>query len=626
MSCATMALSNTGSCDHLQKTRRTYRLLPTLVVSIGFLVLISVGSVLIVNWIVDRRIVSEYTSRLIARDLGAEERSLREHLDSAVHQGDFIAAAVADGRFRFGEPALADFLTGTLAAAPQVYGLIVCDPEGKGLHLLRGANPTEFTVENFDVAGDQQFAAYAAQIRTHKRPYWGAPVYRVAWQETFLNYFVPIWNGDTYMGFAALGITTRALSILAKDLSEPPRSTSFMLYGRNRVLAHPLITEGSARQTENASFPLLQNFGDPVIENLDNLPPVHDMGLAAPPGVLAREASVGDERYLIFAREITDYHELPITVGSYFLKRAVDGPIRLFYLATIIAVGLLALSLIVAAIMASAISQPIRRAAKGATAIGNLDFAEVQPLPGSYFREIDSLARSFNTMLDGLRAFGRYVPRTLVMKLIKDARVGAGTEERVLAIMFTDIASFTSMCERMSAAEVAHFINQHLSLVSACIEHEGGTIDKFIGDAVMAFWGAPGRIENPAAAACRAAVAIQKAIAADNKVRVAAGQKPVHIRMGVHMGPVVVGDIGTPNRINYTIVGDVVNASQRLESLGKIVDPGAEAIALVSGEIFAAAPDGFQFVERGEHLVKGKQESLKVFQLIGAKESAARSA
>jgi adenylate cyclase len=212
-----MARSNTGSCDHLQKIRRTYRLLPTLVVSIGFLVLVSVGSVLIVNWIVDRRIVSEYTSRLIARDLGAEERALREHLDAAVHQGDFIAAAISDGRFRFGEPALADFLTGTLAAAPQVYGLIVCDPRGQGLHLLRGANPTEFTVENFDVAGDQQFAAYAAQIRTHKRPYWGAPVYRVAWQETFLNYFVPIWNGDVYVGFAALGITTRALSTLAKD-------------------------------------------------------------------------------------------------------------------------------------------------------------------------------------------------------------------------------------------------------------------------------------------------------------------------------------------------------------------------------------------------------------------------
>ena len=146
-------VQNSGGCDHLDPDRRTYRLLPTLVVSIGILVLLSVGSVLIVNWIVDRRIVREYTSRLIARDLAAEERSLREHLDAAVNQGDFIAAAIANGRFRFGEPALADFLTGTLAAAPQVYGLIVCDPDGKALHLLRGATATEFTDREFQRCG-----------------------------------------------------------------------------------------------------------------------------------------------------------------------------------------------------------------------------------------------------------------------------------------------------------------------------------------------------------------------------------------------------------------------------------------------------------------------------------------
>ena len=139
----------------------------------------------------------------------------------------------------------------------------------------------------------------------------------------------------------------------------------------------------------------------------------------------------------------------------------------------------------------------------------------------------------------------------------------------------------------------------------------------------MAFWGAPGRIENPAASACRAAVAIQRALAADNKRRIAAGLNPVRIRMGIHIGPVIVGDIGALNRINYTIVGDVVNATQRLESLGKTIDPDAEAVALVSEEIFAAAPDGFQFIERGTHLVKGKQESLRVFQLIGDQEGGA---
>ena len=222
-------------------------------------------------------------------------------------------------------------------------------------------------------------------------------------------------------------------------------------------------------------------------------------------------------------------------------------------------------------------------------------------------------------MLEVLKAFGRYVPRSLVLRLIKEGGFGAGTAERVVAIMFTDIVSFTAICEKMTVPEVAAFINHHLTLISACVEHEGGTIDKFIGDAVMAFWGAPARMENPAASACRAAIAIQKALAADNKQRIAAGLAPVRVRIGIHMGPVVVGDIGAPNRINYTIVGDAVNATQRLESLGKTVSPDAEAIVLVSREVAAAAP-GFRFVERGAHLVKGKEQSLDVYQLAGGPE------
>jgi adenylate cyclase len=228
-------------------------------------------------------------------------------------------------------------------------------------------------------------------------------------------------------------------------------------------------------------------------------------------------------------------------------------------------------------------------------------------------------------MLDGLRAFGRYVPRTLVTRLVKEGRIGAGTEERKLAIMFTDIVGFTEACESMTAGQVAEFINQHLALVSACVEQEGGTIDKFIGDAVMAFWGAPGRVDSPAASACRAATAIQQAIAADNGQRIATGLEPVRIRIGVHMGAVIVGDIGAPNRINYTIVGDTVNATQRLESLGKVIDPDAESITLISREIFEMLPDGFHCISRGTHLVKGKHESLEVYQLVDRPKDVARS-
>jgi len=609
-----------------RRSIRRFALMPTLMMSIGILVLCAVGSVLALNWLTDRRIVQDLASRLVTRVLSAEEAALRDHLNAAIQQGNFIAGAVRSGRYRMSDPAFADFVGGTLAAAPQVDAMILGDAEGNALRVLRVTSDSGFQIDRFNVAIDSQSLALAEQMRTRKQPFWGPPVYGPKVRETFLNYRVPIWNGDSYFGFAALGISTQALSRLAKHLSSPLIQTSFILYAHNRVLAHPAMLEGNPHQSAGGSFPLLRTFGDPVIADLASLPPIAEAALKPPPGVFAQQSSVNGKSYFVFAREVSDYSGLPLTVGTYFLKRAVDAPIRVLYAATVLALAMLGASLIAAALLATAIARPIRRAAKGATAISNLDFDQVAPLAGSRFREINSLAISFNAMLDGLRAFGRYVPRSLVTRLIKEGRIGAGTEERVLAIMFTDLVNFASACEKMTAAEVAAFINRHLSLVSACVEREGGTIDKFIGDAVMAFWGAPGRIENPAACACRAAIAIQDALAADNERRAAEGLGPVHIRIGIHMGPVVVGDIGAPNRINYTIVGDVVNATQRLESLGKTVDPDAEAIVLVSGDIYAAAPAGFQFIERGSHFVKGRQLSIPVYQLVGGPHGDARGA
>ena len=609
--------------EPLKQNRLSFALMPTLVASIGTLALLSVGSILAINWTADRHIVQELANRLITRTLATEEMALRHHLDAAIDQANFIAAAIRDGRYQFSERSLGDFVSGTIAAAPQVDGLIVSDTDGHALRVLRDASGTGFQLDRLDISGDPQLAALASKLRERKAPDWGPPIFRERTKSTYLNYSVPIWNGNVYLGFVVVAISTRALSSFTTGLSDPPRSVSFLLYGHDRVLAHPFMTDGASRQSVASPLPTLESFGDPVIANLFRSPPPDEVGLTSIAGVLAREPSVAGVHYFVFARQIEGYGDQPITVGTYFLRHAVDAPLRLFYWATVLALFMFGISLIAAAVMAAAIARPIRRAASGATAIGNLDFDQVAPLSGSRFREINSLARSFNAMLDGLRAFGRYVPRTLVTRLVKEGRIGAGTEERVLAIMFTDIVGFTAACEKMSAGEVAAFINQHLTLVSACVEQEGGTIDKFIGDAVMAFWGAPGHTENPAASACRAAIAIQRALAADNAQRIARGLAPVRIRIGIHMGPVVVGDIGAPNRINYTIVGDAVNATQRLESLGKTVEPDAEAITLVSQEISAALPPGFQLISRGKHLVKGKAEGLDVYQLVGGLDQSA---
>ena len=217
----------------------------------------------------------------------------------------------------------------------------------------------------------------------------------------------------------------------------------------------------------------------------------------------------------------------------------------------------------------------------------------------------------------GIPAFETYVPRTLVQRLIKH---GGGSEiaseERELTVMFTDIADFTAMCEGLSAKEVADFINQHLTLLGECVEEESGTIDKYIGDSLMAFWGAPEPLENAAEMACRAARKIAIAMAKDNQHRVSQGKAPVRVRVGIHTGPLVVGNIGSPSRINYTVVGDTVNTTQRLESLGKEIAPDNEVIVLMSETTVSRLPSEFRTEPVGSYQVKGRLEPVSVHQLI----------
>ena len=152
------------------------------------------------------------------------------------------------------------------------------------------------------------------------------------------------------------------------------------------------------------------------------------------------------------------------------------------------------------------------------------------------------------------------------------------SHERVMTVMFTDIRGFSTLAEHMDAKDIADLLNRHFQLLSSCIEAEGGTIDKFIGDSVMAFWGAPEQIPDHAERALRAARAIQRAVIADNRRRRETGEPILAARAGLYTGPVVVGNIGSLSRVNYTVVGDTVNVASRIEALSKdLVSAGSGA-------------------------------------------------
>jgi len=581
--------------------------------SIGALVLLSVGTVAAMSYLSNRSIVGDLGSRLIVSNLDSLERSLRYELDAVVNQADYISRAITAGKYSFDKPdALAAFAIGTMAAAPQIGGFILANEKLNAIRVIRSIDDV-FQI-NLD-SSHTLISEVALEAEAQPGPYWGKPRYLRDRSISVLGFVVPIRFEKKHLGFIAVGIRTSTLSKFADTLSEPPLLTAFILYGHDRVLAHPDLVDGSAKLTPNNPLLTLHDVEDPILAYLPYAKPMREAGIRLPEGSQSRVLIREGKRYRIYMRTLEDYGDKPLVIGIHLTVSVFDRVLETLHKQALIGMVLLIGAAILAFLLSRAISLPITRAAEGAMAVQSLDFDTIPTLERSRIKEVDTIATSFNAALEGLKSFGRYVPRRLVARLVKEGLAGAGSEERVMSVMFTDIADFSAMCETMSASEVAGFINQHLTLVSQCIERESGTIDKYIGDAVMAFWGAPDMIENTAVPACRAALAIQAAVTEDNRRRAKNGLPPVRVRIGIHTGPLIVGDIGAPQRINYTVVGDVVNGGQRLESLGKEVDPDAEVITLISRDTADLLSGEFGLAPQGMMKVKGKEQKLEVFRL-----------
>ena len=231
---------------------------------------------------------------------------------------------------------------------------------------------------------------------------------------------------------------------------------------------------------------------------------------------------------------------------------------------------ILLIAVTIAWVMGRAISTSISRLALAADAVRTLNI-EMPTAPVSRFNELNSAEQAFRAMLTGLEVFIRYVPKNLVRQLIQLEAKGRGVEaeEREVTILFTDIAGYTSISDGMDPNDLAGMLNDYFEVLVGPVTARGGTVDKFIGDALMAFWNAPDEQEDHADLALGAALEIKKVTQEFNDARVAVGQKPLVTRIGVHTGRVLVGNIGASERMNYTIVGDAVNTTARLEGLGK---------------------------------------------------------
>jgi adenylate cyclase len=560
--------------------------------------------------------------------------TVENHLNPAQRHVDQIAVLIESGDYGWEHPLrLADLVRGALATTPQVGGMVIKSGDGQILRALSGGRDDRgnaITID-FPKGGEiDHIVDTIARSVAERGSHWGEIIASAETGRVYVNVRRPLHVLDVpgklrmataagpSSGFIAAGVTVNNLSRLMARLSGAKDRMVYIRLGDDRILAHPLLAMGRLEGDDGNILPSLAALGDTVLAHIGNAkpPPIDASGLAK--DTTFRQVTAGGERYFVFERVIRHFGADAVTVGTHVLAAKVDAPLRQLYLSGVVAIALVLVALGLAIVVSRLVTRPIRRIAEAAIAIGQLRLAAVDGFQPSMVREIDDLSDAFNRMLVGLRAFETYVPKGLVSRLIGTDRPAAITSEsRELTVMFTDIAGFTAMSEAMSADEVAAFLNHHLTLLSGCIAAEGGTVDKYIGDAVMAFWGAPEEIPDAADHACRAAQAMMATVARDNEERQARGQGPVGLRIGIHTGPVVVGNIGSPERMNYTVVGDTVNTAQRLEGLGKEVDGSAQVVALISARTRAALRHEFNLAAVGDFHVKGRNETVKVYRLLG---------
>jgi len=262
----------------------------------------------------------------------------------------------------------------------------------------------------------------------------------------------------------------------------------------------------------------------------------------------------------------------------------------------------------------STMSRSLRRITIQARRLQTLAEPDLVPVT-SHIREIHDLGNTVNLAQRAIWSFAHFVPREIVRRVIDNSistRLGGVKQE--ITLVFTDVEGFTAIAESADPDVLMQQTSRYFSVLTEAFLAEGGTVDKFIGDAVMVFWNAPNPQPDHVARACRAALAAKAAGEQLNAEFGAEGLRPFVTRFGIHVGEAVVGNVGSTERMNYTALGNAVNLAARLEGLNKQVGTNI----LASEDVYLRVRDQFKFRSFDAVVAKGMTKETGIFELLGA--------
>lgn len=640
--------------DIVTRARRDVTLRVGLGAAVSLLVAIAVGLVSWITFVNTRASILAQTHERVDALLRELARQVDAHLAAAVPAVELSRMLTRDGLVRRDADSLARQFTLVLRNNPSFSWVSYSDaagtftgayrtPEGtlsvsQSTFDARGGELREYTVgeggewtpslHQVDYGYDPRVDRFYTAARAARARVWVGPYVFFDEGVPGVTCATPYFGPDGELrGVFTVDFDLNALSDFVRALPFGEHGRVFVLTPEGSVVAHPTVRVVQVTgQGSRGALVTVANAGDDVLRAW------FDAANRSNPGAASTNFTFEFEnrRFIGGRRTVAIDQQVSWLVGAAAPESDFLGLLaRNRLVALVVLLGGLAFGVVVSLVLARRISAPLASLATEMTQVGQFELAD-RPRLRTRFREVALIDRSLLTMKGSLRSFAYYVPTDLVRAMLasgQEARLEGHTSD--LTVFFADIAGFTSIAETMTPAQLVEHMGRYFEAMTDVIRESDGTIDKFIGDAIMAFWGAPTAYADHAARACEAALRCQQALArlrASSETPALAG---LHARIGIASGDVLVGNVGTPARFSYTVMGDTVNLASRLESLNKAYGTSV----LVAEPTYRAAQP--RVVGRPVDLVqvKGKHVGVQIFELLsfagdddaGARELAATS-
>ena len=382
----------------------------TLTLGLTFLFLASLGTSLWFAFDAAQQNTLELERELSELTVEAAIREVDTHLGAAQDQVEFLGKLIERGEVNLDdEQRLTDLLVGALAAAPQVSGIALVRADYSVLRA--GRHDGELISLSGNWADREGIREAMASPSTLQDPAWRT----ISWIEGFQAPHVvvaePVVREDQLLGLVFSIVSVGALSGFLEDFDKANQTHSFILYGRETVLAHPSLAGGYAGLSEEKPLPALAEVNDEVLAAIWG-EVIDDMAYMLADSAISGHVVRGrDDDYIFLYRELDIYGELPWLIGVYFLGSEIDLPLRRLFVAAVVGIVVLFLAIVCGLLLARSIVRPLQRLARASQAVQRLELDNVPPLRGSLFSELDVAVKAFDSMLAGLKWFETYVPK-----------------------------------------------------------------------------------------------------------------------------------------------------------------------------------------------------------------------